>query len=120
MRKFVVGYPLFCPSRISPFPDGVHSGQLFALELLEVRYGRYLFQRRCKINERFHLKYELDVFNLFNHPSFDAPNNNVTLNPCFNPNPCYTNPPPSTQNIGYITDTIGVPRFIQMALHLTF
>jgi hypothetical protein len=80
----------------------------------------FSLQKMFKINERFHLKYELDVFNLFNHPSFDAPNNNVTLNPCFNPNPCYTNPPPSTQNIGYITDTIGGPRFIQMALHLTF
>ncbi len=80
----------------------------------------FSLQKIFKLNERFNLKYELDVFNLFNHPSFDAPTNNVTLNPCYNPNPCYVNPPPSTQNIGFITDTLGGPRFIQMALHLIF
>lgn len=80
----------------------------------------FSLQKMFKLSERFQLKYQVDVFNLFNHPSFDAPSNNVTLNPCYNPSPCYTNPPPSTQNIGYITDTIGGPRFIQMALHLTF
>jgi hypothetical protein len=73
-----------------------------------------------KINERFNLKFEADAFNLFNHPSFDAPNNNVTLNPCFSPQPCFENPPSASQNIGFITDTLGSARFIQMALHLTF
>ena len=74
-------------------------------------------QKNFKITERFQLKYEADFFNLFNHPSFDAPQNNVTLNPCFNPVPCYSAPAP---NIGFITDTLGSARFIQMALHLNF
>ena len=69
------------------------------------------------INERFNLKFQADAFNIFNHPSFDAPNNNVTLNPCFNPQPCYS---PAASNIGFIEDTLGSARFIQMALHLTF
>jgi Carboxypeptidase regulatory-like domain len=69
------------------------------------------------INERFNLKFQVDAFNIFNHPSFDAPNNNVTLNPCFNPQPCYS---PAASNIGFIEDTLGSARFIQMALHLTF
>jgi len=82
-----------------------------------------------KINERFALRYDAQFFNVFNHPSFDAPNNNVQLDPCFSPQPCYINPtifttPPLSQNdpfgYGMIQHTIGSPRFIQMALHLTF
>ena len=73
-----------------------------------------------KLSERFTLRYDAEFFNLFNHPSFDAPNNNVSLNNCFSPQPCYQNPPASNQGIGLIQGTIGSPRFIQMALHLTF
>ena len=73
-----------------------------------------------KLNERFHLRYDAQFFNIFNHPSFDVPNNNVTLNPCFNPQPCYTVPAPPSQNLGVLQTTLGSPRFIQMALHLTF
>jgi hypothetical protein len=94
-----------------------------------------------KINERFTLRYDAQFFNLFNHPSFDAPNNNISLNPCFGPN-LQTSPvngcqwqgtipavPPSTTPIGngtapfgagFIQSTLGSPRLIQMALHLTF
>lgn len=78
--------------------------------------------KRFKITERFNLKYEADFFNLFNHPSFDAPNNNINLlgNGCFSPQPCFVNPPPASQFAGIIQNTLGSPRFIQMALHLTF
>lgn len=76
--------------------------------------------KNFKINERFSLRYDAQFFNLFNHPSFDAPSNNVTLDPCFSPAPCYVNPPPAAQGIGLIQGTLGSPRFIQMALHLMF
>jgi len=33
----------------------------------------FSLQKMFKLSERFKLKYELDVFNLFNHASFDAP-----------------------------------------------
>ena len=107
-----------------------------------------------KLTERFHLKYDAQFFNIFNHPSFDTPNNNVSFAPNFpNPpafpaasscgpsnlvfnskgNPVAPNPPPAGGStpagafqcppggsLGVIQHTIGSPRFIQMALHLTF
>ena len=89
------------------------------------------------IKEGVALKYDVVAFNIFNHPSFDIPSNNVDFNPYFEnppqygPNygtsyftPCvpstgaYVCPP--TGNLGTLQHTIGSPRFIQMALHLTF
>jgi hypothetical protein len=82
------------------------------------------------INERFALKYDVIAFNIFNHPSFDIPSNDVSFNPG------YQNPPafpgsacvqatgayqcPPSGNLGVLQHTIGSPRFVQMALHLTF
>ncbi|MGH7836342.1 MAG: hypothetical protein ACREQC_00800, partial [Candidatus Binataceae bacterium] len=73
-----------------------------------------------KITERFGLKFQADAFNIFNHPSLDAPFNNFTLNPCFNPQPCYTTTPSPGQGFGVIQNAIGSSRFLQLALHLTF
>jgi hypothetical protein len=94
-----------------------------------------------KLTERFSLRYDAQFFNIFNHASFDAPSNNISLNPCFGPN-LQTSPAngcqwlgtipavaPSTSpfgngqapsGAGFIQGTIGSPRLIQMALHLTF
>ena len=82
------------------------------------------------ISERVVLKYDVIAFNIFNHPSFDIPSNDVSFNPG------YQNPPtfagsacvpstgayqcPPSGNLGTLQHTIGSPRFIQMALHLTF
>jgi hypothetical protein len=85
------------------------------------------------INERVALKYDIVAYNIFNHPSFDIPSNSVDFNPFFANPPiygfgnfpacvpstgAYTCPP--TGNLGTLQHTIGSPRFIQMALHLTF
>lgn len=85
------------------------------------------------ISERVGLKYEVVAYNIFNHPSFDVPSNTVNFNPFYsnppvygfgNYAPCvastgaYTCPP--TGSLGTLQHTIGSPRFIQMALHLTF
>ncbi len=92
--------------------------------------------KNFKINERFNLKFDVQAFNIFNHPSFDTPNNNVEFNPFFENPPQYGAPfpvngqtncaapdayvcPPSGK-LGLIQHTIGSPRFLQMALHLTF
>lgn len=94
--------------------------------------------KNFKINERFSLKYDAQFFNIFNHPSFDTPNNNVSFNSgfCNPPTASFSascpssggNPPfgpfgfatvPSGR-LGVITHALGSPRFIQMALHLTF
>jgi len=69
-----------------------------------------------QIKERYLLKFEADAFNIFNHPDFDAPNNNVDFFPYYY-GPA-ANPPHGA--LGVIQHTIGSPRFIQMALHLTF
>jgi hypothetical protein len=95
--------------------------------------------KNFKITERFRVRFDLQAFNIFNHPSFDTPNNNVEFNPFFaNPadyvgtgeTPCVSQTtgvglqaayvcPPHGQ-LGIIQHTIGSPRFLQMALHLTF
>jgi len=41
------------------------------------------------INERFGLKYDIVAYNIFNHPSFDIPSNNVDFNPFFANPPIY-------------------------------
>ena len=68
------------------------------------------------ISERFNLRFSADGFNLFNHPNFDTPNNDVSFYPHFGPPPTI---PPSGQ-LGIIQHTIGSPRFLQLNLHLTF
>jgi len=127
--------PLLSPGQSGVPPCGLTTAGTTTCDNYETGFGttgrnvfRGPFQTRFdfsvvknfKINERFNLRYDAQFFNIFNHPSFDAPNNDVTLNNCFNPQPCYVNPPPSSQGIGLIQHTIGSPRFIQMALHLTF
>ena len=103
--------------------------------------------KNFKLNERFSLRYDAQFFNIFNHPSFDIPSNSVEYVTHFRnppiygpadattgePAPCVPLPlgpntpagsgafqcPPGL-NLGQIQHTIGSPRFIQMALHLTF
>jgi hypothetical protein len=80
------------------------------------------------ITERFRLKYDLKVFNLLNHPSFDIPSNDVSFNPgfCYPPSASFScSPPigyafPPAGHLGTLEHTVGSPRFIQMALHLEF
>jgi len=101
--------------------------------------------KEFRLTERFTLRYDAQVFNIFNHPSFDIPDNNVSFAPNFkNPpvygtngqgsatqfTPCLAIPAlgpgtgafacPPQGKLGFIQHTIGSPRFIQMALHLTF
>lgn len=87
----------------------------------ETRFDFSVF-KNFKIHERFNLRYEADAFNLFNHPSLDAPNTDFALNACFNPVPCYNLAPnpPNANGWGVISNTIGSSRFLQMSLHLTF
>ncbi len=72
--------------------------------------------KQFALTERFQLRFQADAFNIFNHPDFDAPNNDVD----FFPN--YAGPPaiPPQGSLGIIQHTIGSPRFLQLGLHLTF
>jgi hypothetical protein len=131
--------PLLNPGQNGVPPCGLSTGGAPVCDNFETGYGangRNLFRapfqtrfdfsivKNLTITERTALKFEADAFNIFNQPSFDAPNGNFTLNPCFNPQPCYTttgilasgNP----QNFGVIEQTVGSNRFLQLSMHLTF
>jgi hypothetical protein len=90
-------------------------------------------KKEFKVNERVSLMYEFDAFNIFNHPSFDAPRNSASQLVVSNfsaSNPacvagalqCVTLSPltQTTGGVGNITGTIGSPRILQMSLHLGF
>jgi hypothetical protein len=98
----------------------------------QARFDFGLF-KNFKIKERFSLRYDVNAFNIFNHPSFDIPSNDVQFNPFFSNPPiygftgfpacvpstgAYTCPP--SGNLGVLQHSVGSPRFIQMALHLEF
>ncbi len=111
----------------------------------QTRFDFDLF-KNFKLSERLALRYDAQFFNLFNNASFDAPYNDFSLDPCFGPNlqtvggqqqfgyyGCqWLGTVPAVNGVGpfgngqapgsggYITNTLGSPRFIQMALHLTF
>jgi len=92
----------------------------------QTRFDFSIF-KNFKVGERFAVKFQADAFNIFNHPSFDAPNGNFELNACFNPFPCFPDTTqilspssPNPKNFGVIRQTVGSNRFLQLALHLTF
>ena len=58
-------------------PAGTFSARPF-----QVRFDMTL-GKEFVLNERFRLRFNFDAFNVFNHPDFDAPNNDVTFFPNF-------------------------------------
>ena len=106
----------------------------------QTRFDAGVF-KNFKLTERYALRFDAQFFNAFNHPSFDAPNSNFSLDPCFGPN-IQTSPSRGCQWLGtipavtgsggpigngtapsgggFVQNTIGSPRLIQFALHLTF
>ena len=121
----------FAPQFVAPGTNGVPACDASGCDNFESVYstsGRNLFRgpfqvrfdmslaKQFPIKERFRLRFEADAFNMFNHPDFDAPNNNVTFFPNF------TGPPsiPPQGSLGVIQHTVGSPRFLQLQLHLTF
>lgn len=70
-----------------------------------------------RINERFAIRYSAEFYNILNHPSFDVPNNSTKLYTVSSGKVTLT---PVSSTAGYISHTLGSPRFIQMSLRLTF
>jgi hypothetical protein len=116
----------FAPTYLTPGQDGVPAGDIY--ESAFGAGGRNVFRgpfgvrvdlsvgKIFQINERFKLRFSADAFNLFNHPSFDTPSNDVEFFPNFSPPPAAT----PTGSLGVIQQTIGSPRFLQLNLHLIF
>ncbi|MBV9761799.1 MAG: TonB-dependent receptor [Acidobacteriaceae bacterium] len=120
----------FAPQFVTPGTYGVPPCDATGCDSYESLFGtsgRNLFRgpfqvrfdmslaKEFNVTERVRLRFEADAFNIFNHPDFDAPNNDVI----FFPN--YFGPPsPPEGSLGYIQHTIGSSRFLQLNLHLTF
>jgi hypothetical protein len=121
----------FLPQFVAPGTNGVPACDSSGCDNYESLFGntgrnsfRGPFQVRFDMSlakqflfkERYQLKFEADAFNIFNHADFDTPNNNVTFFPNF------VGPPsiPPQGSLGVIQHTIGSPRFLQLALHLSF
>jgi hypothetical protein len=129
--KPVLNVNAFAPQFVAPGANGVPPCDATGCDLYESLYGnsgRNMFRapfevrfdmslgKEFVLNERVRLRFNADAFNIFNHPDFDAPNNNVT----FFPN--YSGPPsfPPAGSLGIIQHTLGSPRFMQFSMHLTF
>jgi hypothetical protein len=116
----------FAPQFVAPGTDGVPSGDIY--ESIYGTSGRNMFRgpfqvrfdmslgKEWMIKEKYRLRFNAMAFNLFNHPDFDAPNNDVTFFAGYAPPPVF----PPEGSLGLIQHTIGSPRFLQLALHLTF
>ena len=62
------------------------------------------FTRTWFIQEKQNLKFSVDMFNVWNHPVFDAPSRTDVEDPSF----------------GHITSTVGTPRLVQFSLRYSF
>jgi hypothetical protein len=146
LNPLAFGIPLLTPNPTNGIPvgDNLETGfgpasRNIFVSPFQSRVDMAVF-KNFKLTERFHLRFDAQAFNVFNHPSFDTPNNNVEYNPSFNNPPTYgagaANPFPLTTqhnctvnqgyvcppsgSLGVIQHTIGSPRFMQMSLHLIF
>ena len=121
----------FAPQFVTPGTNGVPACDASGCDQFESLYGntgRNIFRgpfqvrfdmslaKEFPIKDRFRLRFEFDAFNMFNHPDFDAPNNDVDFFPNFEGPPSI----PPTGSLGVIQHTVGSPRFLQLGLHLTF
>jgi Carboxypeptidase regulatory-like domain len=129
--KPVLDVSAFAPQFVAPGTNGVPPCDATGCDLYESLYGssgrnvfRAPFQVRFDmsiakqfvLNERVRLRFEADAFNIFNHPDFDAPNNDVNFFPNYEGPPSF----PPAGSLGIIQHTIGSPRFLQLQLHLIF
>ena len=121
----------FSPAFLAPGQSGVPPCDASGCDNYESLYGysgRNMFRgpfqvrfdmtlrKEVQLTEKVQLRLNLDAFNLFNHPDFDAPNNDVTFFAGFEPPPVF----PPQGSLGIIQHTIGSPRFLQLQLHLSF
>jgi hypothetical protein len=116
----------FSPVFVAPGTYGVPAGDTY--ESIYGSLGRNTFRgpfqvrfdmdlaKEFVLNERFRLRFNFDAFNLFNHPDFDTPNNDVVFFNDYSAPPVY----PPLGSLGVIQHTLGSSRFLQLALHLTF
>jgi hypothetical protein len=121
----------FGPQFVAPGTNGVPACDASGCDLYESLFGatgRNLFRapfevrfdmslgKEFLLNDRFRLRFNFDAFNVFNHPDFDAPNNDVIFFPNYSGPTSY----PPSGSLGYIQHTLGSSRFLQFSMHLRF
>jgi hypothetical protein len=79
--------------------------------------GDLSVSKKFRISERFSMRYSAEFYNVTNHPSFDAPNNSTSL---YSVSSGKATPRAPSSSAGFITHTLGSPRFIQMSLRVLF
>ena len=129
--KPVLDVNAFAPAFVAPGTNGVPPCDATGCDNYESLYGstgRNIFRapfevrfdmslgKEFVLNDRFRLRFNFDAFNVFNHPDFDAPNNNVTFFPNFAGPPSF----PPEGSLGIIQHTLGSARFLQLSMHLRF
>jgi hypothetical protein len=134
--------PFLSPGQSGVPPCGPTTAGTTTCDSLETSYGsngrnifRSPFQTRFDFSafknftfeKRYALKLQADAFNIFNQPSFDAPDTDFELNTDFNPFPSFLNPTqvlspshPNPKNYGVIRQSVGSNRFLQLSMHLVF
>jgi hypothetical protein len=124
--KPVLNVNAFAPQFVTPGTDGVPAGDIY--ESLFSGNGRNMFRGPFQVRfdaslgkqflfaEKYRLRLNFNVYNLFNHPNFDAPNNDVSFFSDFAPPPVF----PPGGSLGIIQHTIGSPRFAELSAHFTF
>jgi TonB dependent receptor-like, beta-barrel len=121
----------FSPQFLAPGESGVPPCNASGCDNYESLFGttgRNLFRAPFQVrfdmslgkefvfHDRYRLRFNFDAFNVFNHPDFDAPNNDVTFFPGYEPPPAF----PPKGSLGIIQHTIGSPRFLQLSMHFVF
>ena len=85
-------------SNIRTFPSRFSNARADGVKNLDLSVVK-----RIPVNEKIHLQFRCESFNLMNHPIFDAPNTN-----------------PTNSGFGFITGQTNQPRTIQMVLRLVW
>ena len=121
----------FSPTFVAPGQSGAPPCDASGCDLYESLYGasgRNMFRgpfqvrfdmtlgKQFQIADRYRLRFNFDAYNVFNHPDFDAPNNDVTFFNNYEPPPVF----PPKGSLGIIQHTIGSPRFLQLSVHFSF
>jgi len=129
--KPVLNVADFYPQFAAPGTNGIpacDSSGCDSYESLFSATGRNLFRgpfqvrfdmglaKEVLVHEKYRLRFNASAFNIFNHPDFDAPNNDVTYFADFSAPPLAV----PEGSLGYIQHTIGSSRFLQLAMHLSF
>ena len=130
--KPVLNVNSFLPQFLAPGQSGVppcdSKGVCDTGESLYSALGRNTFRgpfgvrfdmtlgKQFDVSETMKLRFSFDAFNMFNHPNFDTPNNDVDFYPNFAPPAAI----PPTGSLGIIQHTLGSPRFLQLNLALRF